>query len=184
MDLKPLDIILIEAGSTMRWIDPMAWIIHQRTSSWLTHGVIVLNSKGRIVEATGGGVHYADISKYSERKCIQLRYDREFTRQQRLQMLLWAEDKANRKCKYEFKSFLGYLTGIETNYLDDPDQFVCVEFCAEMFTQNGIEIWGCERPTYIYPKHFAMNGCFRKVNKNELVKEISNRNGYQESWRA
>jgi hypothetical protein len=168
--IQQLDIAILKG----HWYNPMTHVIYQRTSSWYTHGTVLLGQPIRIIhpktlkwiegdqiEATEGGVQLTWFKKYDGRTRKILRYWNEILLD-RAKMLKWLLSKIG--CKYEYLSYLGYLTGFKTDYLDDPNKFVCVELASEMFTQAGIDIWGCEKPTYIYPSDLLQNNCFKEVS--------------------
>lgn len=156
------------------WYNPMTYFIAQRTSSFFTHGTILLGKeieivdhktgkfvKGDQIEASEGGVELTWKSKYDKRDKRILRYKEQISEEKQYQMFKWLVSKIG--CGYKYKSYLGYITGIKTNYLTDPNEFVCVELGSEMFMQNQINIWGCEKPTYIYPSDLLQNNCFQEV---------------------
>jgi uncharacterized protein YycO len=151
--IQPLDIVLFKGY----WWNPLSWFIAQRTSCFYTHGGVMLGTN-LMVEAKEGGVQKSLLSSYGNREHRLLRFKGPLPEKILIDWLLAQVGKP-----YEYKSYLGYVTGLNTPYLDDPDQFVCVELASEMFTQNGIEIWGTEKPTYIYPSDLLQNGNFKEV---------------------
>ena len=164
MDIKQFDLALWQG----HWYNPITWFIQQRTSTNLTHGSILLGRTIRVygvegdqIEAIGGGVQLTKLASYGDRKRMILRYQQTISPHVQDQMLSWLISKIG--CKYEWKSFLGYIFGIKTSYLDDPNQFVCTEIYSEMFSQNGINVWGEDEPVYIYPSYFSQNNLFRRV---------------------
>lgn len=164
MDIKLFDLALWQGA----WYNPITWFIQQRTSTNLTHGSILLGRTIRIdgiegdqIEAIGGGVKLTWLADYGDRRRMILRYQQTLSPHVQDQMLAWLISKIG--CKYEWKSFWGYIFGIRTLYLDDPNQFVCTEAYSEMFTQNGNPIWGEAPPVYIYPSAFQNNPLWKRV---------------------
>jgi len=162
--IQPLDLVLFRG----LWWNPMTYFIAQRTSCLYTHGGVLLgktikigDDEGDMVEAKEGGVQLSFLADYGQREHRILRYKYEMAPEKIDQLLSWLLSQIGKP--YEYKSYLGYITGIKTPYLDDPNQFVCVELDSEMFTQNGIELWGPEKPTYIYPSDLLQNGNFKEV---------------------
>jgi hypothetical protein len=155
MPLQPLDIIILRGN----WYNPMTGFIYHRTSTAWSHGTIVSPDPRRQYEAVAEGVKITDVSKYAKRPKRVLRAN--FTIHDPEKLLAWLYAQLGKH--YEWRSYLGYITGIKTAYLNDPDQFVCIELASDMFTRNGYPIWGCERPTYIYPSDFLQNPYFIEV---------------------
>lgn len=164
MDIKLFDLALWKGHR----YNPMTEFIRIRTTSDLVHGSMLLGRtikvngvEGDQLEAIRGGVKLTWVADYGDRKREILRYQPILSNHIQDQMLEWAISKIG--CKYELKAYLGYIFGIRTSYLDDPNQFVCTEYYAEAFTQNGINLWGEEPPTYIYPSAFKNNPLFKRV---------------------
>jgi uncharacterized protein YycO len=156
MDLLPLDIIIYRGY----WWNPMTYVVGMRTSTFWTHAGIVLTANGLCMEAKEGGVQETQVNR--KRKYKVIRYKGQLSEQKQEILFNWVISKKG--CGYEYKSYLGYLFGIKTKYLNDPDEFVCVELASEMFFQNVIDIWGCEKPTYVYPSDMLQNGNFMEVS--------------------
>ena len=148
-------------------VTPLDATIFKRSASNYTHGAIwvgpqnlihpktLKNIEGDIIEATVGGVQLSWISKYDHRDQKVLRYVDPIPEDKQNKMLSWLISKLG--CKYEYESFLGYLSGVA---FDDPNEYVCVELASEMFTDNGLQVWGAETPKYIYPRDLLINPKF------------------------
>jgi uncharacterized protein YycO len=155
MELKLLDIVIYYGHL---W-NPLTYVVGVRTSTFWTHAGIVLSTTGLCMEAKEGGVQKTLLNQKRKHKII--RYNGELTEEEQYKLMCWLLSKEG--CGYEYKSYIGYLFGFKTPYLNDPNEFVCVELASEMFYQNDIDIWGCEKPTYVYPSDMLQNPFFDEV---------------------
>jgi uncharacterized protein YycO len=155
MILQPLDCIIYRGY----WWNPMTYFVGLRTSTFWTHAGVVLTSGGLCMEAKEGGVQQTHLNTSRTFKVV--RYIPGFASEIEDKLFDWVISKKG--CDYKYESYLGYIFGIKTAYLQDPNEFVCVELFSEMFNQNGINIWGCEKPTYTYPSDILQNPNFEEV---------------------
>ena len=152
--INPVDEFLRRRGSLYShgsiYVGPTN-IQHPKTGEWIY---------GDQVEATVGGVQLSLISRYRYRDCKVLRYDGWIPIEKQELIKNWLIRKIGDP--YEYKSFLGYL-GFPVK--DDPNQEVCVELIAEMFTEHGFKVWGAETPELIYPRDLLINPKFKLVDE-------------------
>ena len=151
MNLKPLDIILLEG---VKGNVPDEIIMHWSNSAF-THCVVVKNENGDIWDANVGGILDRNISYYADRyktvrrlnPDINCYYDIAWQNK----IIDWINIKQKICQGYDYLAWLGFGTGIE--YFEDEDRWYCSELPYWMFQDNGLKLTG-EDLTFVYPNFF------------------------------
>ena len=153
MNIQRFDIGVLEGDK----INPMHRIIHQRTSTWMTHAVMFKNEKGDIWDARMAGIGDNHISEYAGRYLTIHRWhdywDTDAMEEWLNRTLLKAEG-------YDFKALLGFLTGDESFQCDN--RWYCIEMPYRMFQDTGHLITREVKP-FFYPSDLFYSERFRLV---------------------
>jgi hypothetical protein len=140
-------------------IDPMSRIIHQRTSTWLTHCILFKDDKGNAWDPRPGGILNGNIYDYAGRKISILRFEGLYDKREALR---WAKE-TQAKCKgYDFKALLGFLTGDES--WEDKDYFYCSEMPYKLFQYQHNLLTRVDM-TFVYPSFFFFHRDFKLMDE-------------------
>jgi uncharacterized protein YycO len=133
----------VQAGDFMlvHGTDFIDRLISLGTRSKWTHAALVIDEQGTIVEATSGGVHYANISKYAGYDHLLVRVP--LSDEDRTEVHDFAVAMAEQHEKYGFLTIAAIVLKLITRLrlvLKVDGTFICSEFVARALGQGGV-IW-------------------------------------------
>jgi hypothetical protein len=152
--MKLFDICILEGDK----INPMHVIIHQRTSEWMTHCVVLQDEHGHTWDARSGGIKNGFLREYSGRKVSVLRYKKEIDDKK---LFDWITETQNNCLGYDYAALIGFLTGLQC--FQDDRRYYCSELCYWLFQANGYPLTRLDR-TFIYPADLYYNNEFEQVD--------------------
>jgi hypothetical protein len=162
IDIQPLDIILFNAKPYNIIHKLITW----RSLDSSVHSVVVKNSDGTLYDPDFKGIVNSNLNDYKGRNIIVLRHKLALDK---TRLLDWCENTMLNSKGYDYSQWiLGFVLGLTTTIVNNPNKWTCAEFPYWMFQENGYAITAKEELLPM-PRLFKYHKDFNVIFTGEVL---------------